>query len=324
MAPARPPLPSPPGSTRVFGAAVDEKRVPDIAAIAFKRDDSIIFNNSLGTIDINSPASAPITSSTKMGIASMTKAVTAVAALQLIEQGKLGIDDLVENYILSWKNILVIDGFTDDGQPILHGPKTKATILNLFTHTSSQPYAFLNDNIRRWNAWAANQKGKPLSTPLAADPGIGWFYGGSLDTLGNVVEAMSGQPLDVYFEENIFKPLGIKNSGPIAAYIYSHRRLANGTIASLPTAPVSATATPGSSAFLTHASTIDDYSTFLLTLINWGTHRQTGVTILHSSTVRDYVFTDLIPRAVPGYGTCGFKPAGDLVGVWNSNDQALA
>jgi CubicO group peptidase (beta-lactamase class C family) len=82
----------------------------------------------------------------------MTKAVTAVAALQLIEQGKLGIDDLVENYILSWKNISVIDGFTDDGQPILRGPKTKATILNLFTHTSSQPYAFLNDNIRRWNA----------------------------------------------------------------------------------------------------------------------------------------------------------------------------
>ncbi|GJC89213.1 acyltransferase LovD [Colletotrichum liriopes] len=306
----------------VFSTAVREKRVPGIAAVALNRDGSVIFKSAWGTIDINDPLSDPINSSTKMPIASMTKAVTAVAALQLIEQGKLGLEDLVADHIPAWKSISVLDGFTGNGQPILRAPKSNATILNLFTHTSGQPYAFLNHNIRQWGEWVGNQSGTPPPTPLAADPGTGWFYGDGLDTLGKVIESISGLRLDTYFEKHIFKPLGIKNSGLIAADIYSHRRLVNGTITASAPSPVSPNATPGGGAFLT--STLDDYSNFLLSLLNWGTHPQTGATILKSSTVKNYVFTDLLRRAVPGYGTCGFKPAGDPVGVWNSNDETLS
>ncbi|KAJ4262893.1 hypothetical protein NW762_006506 [Fusarium torreyae] len=305
-----------------FDAAVREKHVPGIAAIALNRDGGVIFKNAWGTINLNDPSSAPINSSTKMQIASMTKAVTAVAALQLIKEGRLSFDDLVETYLPAWKNISVLTGFDDKGKPLLRGPKTKATILNLFTHTSGQPYAFLNNNIQRWTAWAQKQPGTPPPTPLAADPASGWFYGGSLDTLGNVIETISGLRLDAYIDEHIFRPLGIRNSGLITPDIYSNTRLAGGSIISSAPKPVDANATAGGGAYLT--STLDDYSTFLVTLLNWGTHPQTGVTILKSSTVKHSVFADLIPRAVPGYGTSHFKHAGEPVGVWISNNPSLS
>jgi len=273
-----------------FAEAVREKRVPGIAAVALNRDGSVIYSNCWGTVDINNASSSAITSSTKMSIASMTKAVVSVAALQLVEQDKLSLDDLVEDYLPAWKNIAVLDGFTSDGEPILRAPKTKATILNLFTHTTGQGYWFLNQEANQFSAWNAKQTNK-TATPIIANPGTGWFYGSDIDTLGNVIEATSGLRLDDYIEYNILKPLGIKNTGFIAPEIYTHRRLANGTITATAPAPISPTAKPGGGGYLT--STTDDYTTFLLSLINWGTHPQSGATILKSSTIRKYVFTDL-------------------------------
>ncbi len=304
-----------------FSTAVREKRVPGIAALALNRDGAVIYKNSWGTVNINDPSSAPINSTTKMPIASMTKSVVSVAALQLIEQEKLSFDDLVEDYIPSFMNITVLDGFTADGEPILRAPKTKATVLHLFTHTAGQGYWFINENIAKYNVWATKQA-TAQPAPLASDPGTGWFYGSSIDTIGNIVESISGLRLDDYIEHNIFKPLGIKNSGLITAEIYTHRRQADGTITAVAPAPVSPTATPGGGGYL--ISTIDDYSTYLLTLINWGTHPQTGASILKPSTIKKYVFTDLIPLAIAGDGTCDFKQKGDPVGVWNSNNQTVS
>ncbi|KAK3995916.1 beta-lactamase/transpeptidase-like protein [Cladorrhinum sp. PSN332] len=310
---------------RLFSSAVAEKRVPGIAAIALDRDGTVLYNSSFGTVNIDDPLSAPVTSSTKMNIASMTKSVVAAAALQLVEQDKLSLDDFVEDYIPAWKNISVLDGFGSNGEPILRPPKTKATILHLVTHTSGASYPFLNENIAKWTEWASKQPGlEPnVTPPLASDPGTGWFYGTSTDTLGNVVEAISGLRLDDYIEYNIFKPLGIKSSGLIQADIYTHRRHANGSItATAAPAPISPTDLPYGGGFLT--STIDGYATFLLALINWGTHPTSGVTILKSSTIRKYVFTDLTPKAIVGDGSCDFEQKGDPVGVWNSNDQSTS
>ncbi|KAK4174480.1 beta-lactamase/transpeptidase-like protein [Triangularia setosa] len=305
-----------------FSAAVKEKRVPGIAAIALNRDGSVLYKNSWGTVNIDDESSAPVTSSTKMNIASMTKSIVAVAALQLVEQDKLSLDDFVEDYYPEWKNISVLDGFTDDGEPILRAPKTKATILHLITHTAGQGYWFLDEDIAKWTEWS-NTQDTNTPTPLAADPGAGWFYGSNIDTLGYVIEAISGLRLDDYIEYNIFKPLGIKNSGFIQADMYTHRRHANGTItATAAPAPISPTAKPGGGGYL--ISTIDDYSTYLLALINWGTHPQSGATILKSSTIRKYVFADLIHAVISGDGSCGFKQQGPPVGVWESNVQTMS
>lgn len=307
-----------------FRLAVAEKRVPGIAAIALNRDGAVLYNNSWGTVNINDPSSAAVTSSTKMNIASMTKSVVTVAALQLIEQDKLSLDDLVEDYLPSWRNITVLEGFGANGEPILRAPKTKATILNLFTHTTSQAYAFLDGNITKWEEWAGKQPVKPTQ-PLLADPGSGWFYGYDIDTLGNVVETISGLRLDAYIEHNIFRPLGIKNSGLIQAEMHLHRRHDNGsvTVTAAP-APVQPTDTPGGGGYL--VSTIDDYATYLVALINWGTHPTSGVAILKSSTIRKYVFADLLPKAITGDGTnnCNFTQKGPGVGVFNSTMPSVS
>ncbi|KAK4460378.1 beta-lactamase/transpeptidase-like protein [Cladorrhinum samala] len=310
-----------------FRLAVAEKRVPGIAAIALNRDSSVIYNNSWGTINIEDPSSAAVTSSTKMAIASMTKSVVAVAALQLVEQDKLRFDDLVEHYLPSWKNVSVLEGFDAEGQPILRAPKTKATILNLFTHTTSQAYEFLDEKVARWDKWAAQQPVRPAQ-PLVADPGAGWFYGYDIDTLGNVVETISGLRLDAYMEHNIFRPLGLKNSGFIEAEMYAHRRTddtnSNSSITATPGPSVGQpTEVPSGGGFL--VSTIDDYANYLVALINWGTHPTSGVTILKSSTVKSYLFADLLPRAIAGDGSnsCNFTQKGPGVGVFNSTNPSF-
>lgn len=303
-----------------FGSAVREKRVPGIAVTALHRNGSVIFQSSWGTVDMNDPSSAPITSSTKMNTASLTKAVTVAAALQLVEQGRLNVDDLVEDYLPVFGDLDVLEGFTEDEQPILRKAKTNATILQIMTHTSGQPHVFLNTKIRRWEEWAQYVPQSPPLVPLAADPGTGWFYGPGTIWLGLVVEAITGQRLDEYFEEHIFKPLGIRDSGLITAEMYYHTRAPNGTITTAPPPPPGPEARPDGDGFLT--STLDGYSTFLLTLLNWGSHPQTGVTILKPSTVKDYIFTDQLPRTIPGYGTCGFVAEGDPVGFWNSSEPS--
>ncbi|KAL2265133.1 hypothetical protein VTJ83DRAFT_6233 [Remersonia thermophila] len=309
-----------------FGSAVREKRVPGIAALALNRDGTVLYKNAWGTVNIDDASSAPITSSTKMRIASMTKSVVSVAALQLVEQEKLSLDDLVEDYLPKWKNASVLEGFTDDGEPILRAPKTKATILHLFTHTAGEAYWFINTNINRYQQWAARQNTTVSPAPLAADPGTGWYYGTSIDTLGNVIEAITGLRLDDYIEHNIFRPLGIQNSGLVTPDIWTHQRLDNGTIVAVPPAPVDPTSTPGGGGYL--ISTLDNYSNYLLALVNWGTHPRSGVTILKSSTVKKYVFADLVPLAVPKPPSCEPPPArpngeGD-VGIWNSNNLTLS
>ena len=318
-----------------FSTAVKEKRVPGISAIALNRDGSVIFKNSWGTTNIADPLAPRINSSTKMGIASMTKAVTATAALQLIEAGRLDIDDLVEKYLPILQDLHVLDGFTAAGQPIFHPLKSKPTIRQLMTHTSGFAYDFLNPNLKQWWQWR-QETGLPrqgstpadIKTPLLFDSGDGYSYGASTDWLGFVVEEISGQSLDVYFQKNIFEPLGLNNSGIFNPDVAVHHRLKNGTITADPLlAPPSSKPSPGTVAplggqFLT--STIDDYSAFLLTLINGGTHPRTGESILRASTVKKYLFTDQIPSVQSKYQSQDFEPKGDPIGTFISYNPAAS
>ena len=149
--------------------------------------------------------------------ASMTKAVATTCALQLLEQGRFGLDTPVAEILPEWGDLKVLEGFDGD-TPILRAPRRAATIEHLMTHTSGSAYTFYSADLMRY----AQMHGLPqtldgrraaLQTPLACDPGERWVYGMSTDWLGLVVEAVSGQSLAEYAREHVYGPLGMDDSG---------------------------------------------------------------------------------------------------------------
>lgn len=147
-------------------------------------------------------------------IYSMSKAITSVATMQLIEQGKLGIDDPVSMYIPSFKDVKVLD----NGQ--LRAPKKEITIRELITHTSGIPYDFsASPELKPYYEDAfvgvhSLEKASNIiaSLPLAHDPGEAFTYGLGIDVLGRVIEVVSGQSFEGYLKEHLFVPLGMDNT----------------------------------------------------------------------------------------------------------------
>ena len=296
-----------------FEAAAKEKKVPGVAAIALDRSGDVLFKGTYGVVNTDDPSAKPLTSTTPIMIWSCTKLVTAVAALQLVEQGKLKLDDEVEKYVPDIKNIQVLEGFKEDGSPILRAQKTKATILMLMTHTAGFSYDFFDANTCKWREWAKQTPTvyiggamEAFASPMIADPGTKYTYGINIDWLGFVVEAMSGMPLNEYMEKNILTPLGLKDSGshPRAgadARLITHIRGEDGKLTAAP--PIVAAENPekfGGGHFL--YSTLDDYSTFLLTILNNGTHPKSGAQILKEETVKEYLFKDQINKICSNTG----------------------
>jgi len=151
-----------------------------------------------------------------MRIASMTKIVTTTAALQLAEQGSLDIEAPVDAYRPEFAELRVLDGFDGDA-PRLRPPASRATVRNLLTHTTGFGYWIWDGDIDRYEQVTGTPNIMPgtldaFTAPLVFDPGTRFEYGISLDWLGRVVEAVSGQPLDAYIAENITGPLGMTNT----------------------------------------------------------------------------------------------------------------
>ncbi len=147
---------------------------------------------------------------------SMSKAVCAFAVLQLMERGRVTLDTPVSDILPAWQELQVLHGFAADG-PILKPQTQVATLRHLLTHTSGLAYEF-------WNADVANYlevTGHPgilsglkaaLNYPLIAEPGQGWAYGISTDWLGQVVAAVDGRAIDTYCVQEIFGPLGLRDT----------------------------------------------------------------------------------------------------------------
>ena len=141
-----------------FEAVVTEKRVPGVAAVALDRSGDIIFKGTFGTTNLDDPSAAPLTSSTPIRIFSCTKLITTVAALQLLEEGKIQLDDPVERYVPWIKQFQVLEGFGDDDvEPVFRAPRTKATILHLMTHTGDFTYDFVDKDTFQWRNWYVKQ-----------------------------------------------------------------------------------------------------------------------------------------------------------------------
>jgi len=161
-------------------------------------------------------AAGEVDASTIFRNASMTKAPATIGALQLVEQGRLDLDASVSSLVPAFAELRVLTGFDGD-TPQLRAPASQANVRQLMTHTSGCGYTFMNADLHRY----AQLTGAPdlltgrrasLMGPLARDPGTLWEYGVSTDWLGLVVEAVSGQTLDVYLREHLFGPLGMRET----------------------------------------------------------------------------------------------------------------
>ncbi len=154
---------------------------------------------------------------TVMRIFSMTKAVGCTAAMILMDRGKLSPDAEVSSILPRFAELQVLDGFDADGKPRMRAPRTQATVRHLATHTSGLAYEFWNEDMPRFmQATGApsilSGLAKALELPAAVRPGTRWDYGIGIDWLGQVVEKVDGRRIDQFCREEIFEPLGMRDT----------------------------------------------------------------------------------------------------------------
>ncbi len=199
---------------RILRQAVESKAMPGVVAVA-ATDTEVLYEGAFGKRDLGKPA--PMTLDSVVWIASMTKAITATAAMQLVERGKLSLERPASEMVPELAAAKVLEGFDAAGKPRLRAPKRPITLRHLLTHTAGFGYEIWDPAIARYQT-ATGTPGittctnAALTTPLMFDPGDRWEYGISIDWAGKMVEAVSGQRLDRYFQENIFGPLGMKDT----------------------------------------------------------------------------------------------------------------
>jgi len=199
---------------KLFSQAVESKAMPGIVAVA-ATDKSTVYEGAFGKRELGKDA--PMTVDSVVWIASMTKAITGTAAMQLVERGKLSLDRPASEVVPALSSAKVLEGFDASGQPRLRAPKRPITLRHLLTHTAGFAYELWRPEISQYQS-VTNTPGittcanAALTTPLLFDPGDRWEYGINIDWIGKMVEAVSGQKLDRYFQDNIFGPLGIKDT----------------------------------------------------------------------------------------------------------------
>lgn len=198
----------------LLSKATDAGDVPGVVAMV-TNGKGTIYQGAFGKRSLDSDTA--MTLDTVGLIASMTKAITSIAALQLLEQGKLDLESPASKWLPALGTIQVLDGFDADGKPRTRAPKRAVTLRHLLTHTSGFGYEFLNEAIPKYQAAtgtpsALSSQLDMLKVPLMFDPGERWEYGTSLDWVGQIVEVVSGMKLGQYFAKNIFAPLGITDT----------------------------------------------------------------------------------------------------------------
>ncbi|MGA7260352.1 MAG: serine hydrolase domain-containing protein [Stellaceae bacterium] len=276
------------GIDAALSRAAEAKEVPGVVAMA-ATDTGVIYEGAFGLRDL--AAGPAMTLDTLFRIASMTKAVTSVAAMQLVEQGKLGLDVPIGKVLPTFAAPPVLEGFDAAGAPRLRPAKRPITLRDLLTHTAGFGYEFWDPDLVRYvrvTGMPSISTGKlaSLGLPLVFDPGERWEYGINIDWVGRAVEAASGQPLDAYFREHIFAPLGMTDTAFVpsaeqaARLVRVHRRGPDGSLEPITLETPHREFFSGGGGLL---STGLDYLAFLQMLLHRG--RFNGVEILRPETV---------------------------------------
>jgi CubicO group peptidase (beta-lactamase class C family) len=194
----------------VLAEAVAAGEVPGVVAVA-AGPDGVVYEGAFGRREIG--GGPGMTLDTVFWIASMSKAVTTVAAMQLVERGAVGLDDPLPELA----SAQVLESFDEDGAPRVRPPRRPITLRHLLTHTAGFTYDIWNADMGRYMAHHGipgiiECRDATLATPLVADPGERWEYGISIDWAGKVVERLSGQSLEDYLREHVCGPLGMRDT----------------------------------------------------------------------------------------------------------------
>jgi CubicO group peptidase (beta-lactamase class C family) len=245
-------LPAPVRARRERGrfTSIDETLAQAVASgtvagiVALAADSrGLIYERATGKRDL--AGAAAITQDTVFWLLSMTKAITATACMQLVEQGKLGLDQPMSQVLPELAAPSVLEGFDDSGKPQVRPAKRAITLRHLLTHTSGFTYANWSNQIPRYEKATgmpdiAESRNAAFAAPLEFDPGERWQYGIGMDVVGKIVEAVSDQSLEVYFREHIFEPLGMANTGFLISSAQKQRtattyaRQADGSLEAVP------------------------------------------------------------------------------------------
>jgi CubicO group peptidase (beta-lactamase class C family) len=222
--------------------AVEEQRLPGVVAMV-AQGDAVVYQGAFGKE--STAKGVPMATDSIFRIASMTKPVTSVAVMQLVERGRVKLDEPAGTYLPELAGVEVLEELDANGKAKLRPPKTRVTVRELLTHTSGFGYEFFDERLSRYVAAGGvpsvrTGDGSFLRAPLVFDPGTKWEYGISTDWLGRLVETISGQSLEQYFRQNIFMPLGMGDSffnvpaDKQGRVVTIHQRKDDGTLAENP------------------------------------------------------------------------------------------
>jgi methyl acetate hydrolase len=193
----------------------EAKEIPGVVAMAATAKE-VVYQGAYGKRDLSKDDAMTVDS--VFWIASMTKAITSAAGMQLVEQGKLSLDAPIGKVLPDLAAPQVLEGFDANGEPKLRPAKKPITLRHLMTHTAGFAYDMWNGDIVKY----LEKTGTPgviscanaaLKTPITTDPGTRWEYGTNIDFVGKAVEAASGQKLDAYLRDHMFAPLGMTDTG---------------------------------------------------------------------------------------------------------------
>jgi CubicO group peptidase (beta-lactamase class C family) len=270
----------------VLRAAVERKDVPGVVALVTTRD-RVLYQGAFGVADVSTGRA--LTTDALFRIASMTKPVTSLALMQLVEQGKLGLDDPAEKYLPELQGLKVFESFdAATGEYKLRPAKSRPTVRHFLTHTSGLAYPFTSPIWRDFKPKPGETY--PFGGPLLFDPGERWHYSTSTDVAGRLVEVISGQKLEDYFRQHIFAPLKMtdtsynvppeKAARLVAAQQRDGARMDGAVVLQSPQPGLTIAAPIGGGGL---ASTASDYGRFMRMLLNGGA--LDGARVLKGETV---------------------------------------
>lgn len=199
---------------------------PGVVAMATDRNANI-YEGAMGKRELGKDQ--PMTLDSVMAIFSTTKAITGVTLMQLVEEGKISLNDPVKKYVPEIAELQVLEGFDADGKPKTRRPNSDITIDNLMLHTSGLCYEFFSgDDLKYRTAkeipTIVSSTFASVRTVLLHEPGAQWTYGANLDWVGKVVEAVRGKRLGEVMRERVFDPLGMKDIGFVMTPSMAARR----------------------------------------------------------------------------------------------------
>ncbi|KAH6642088.1 beta-lactamase/transpeptidase-like protein [Boeremia exigua] len=306
-------------------AAVDEacadpkSDIPGASIVVVGRDGKELFAHAAGQRGVG--AADPMTLENVFWIASCTKMIAGLACMQLVEQGKLHLDDgdEIEQLIPEFRELRVLQ---KDGKLV---PKNKKiTLRMLLSHTAGFGYTFFNEQLRDFSHPIGFDEFsghiKDILQPLVFQPGEGWEYGLNIDYAGLALERVTGMSLNDYCHKNIFEPLGLKNISmfPTAEMkkqlAHMNHRNKDGTLVPrdhllrkplvVEASDVKDVLNSGGAGCFAKPS---DYAQIIATLLNDGTSPTTGAKLLEKSTV-DTMFTNQIEK-FPDFARQGIAAA---------------